>query len=180
MSSKGMDRRPGGWWENKVPLEYAPELSTDPLDTHETSTRRAEALELARTIHEIMRLCIPSAETNGGLRRFRAGYLRFLALAWVTAPEMFEGQTVRDLAALLGVPPSSIGDHAAHWRKVLAGEHSEAPQAHANPSTTCATFTTGSSNDLRNSGARVLPAKKPSPGSARRTGSIVRTDPQSY
>lgn len=174
----GPDYTPSGsWWRNKVPIhllsdlaDEAPEQLAEPGDA-----ARLIALAVAKT----MQLCIPSADNNGGARRWKAGYLRWIALAWVCNPEMFQERTVRELAASLGVPRASLGDHVAHWQRVLAGEHAHWPGAETS-STTCASFDKSTTNDLRKlssvKNARVLPSKTPSRGSAERARSFMRIE----
>ncbi len=171
-----------------ISLDQCPDLAHFDVDEHETSRPMREdiaaALDLGRGIRAIMHLCVPSAGSNGGSRRFVSGYVRFLALAWVAVPDLFTERTDKELARSFGVSRQRFEFHVAYWQRVLAGEHAAGPaiplRAAAPVKVVNLLQKTGRNGPSAQNRARVLPSKKRPAGSARATGSIVRLDPESY
>jgi hypothetical protein len=112
-----MRRKATGWWDNKVPFDHAHIEDQRPF---------AEDLRVPGAISAIraaMQACVPAATNNGGLRRYRAGFVRFLALAWVCNREGFQERNEKEFARSMGLTQQCFDHHVGHWRRMFAGEH---------------------------------------------------------
>ncbi len=80
------------------------------------------AEDLQRVVRGLLCLMLPPA-SYGGSRRFEAGYLRFLALAWVMSPELLGERSEEAVADRLGIERQTFNVQVHAMRALLAGKH---------------------------------------------------------
>lgn len=117
--SQGMDRRPGGWWGNKVHIDQVREEDLLPLAETFAEFGEQRSMDVVRAV---FLLCF----REGGPVRgdpWRAAYVRLCALAWYCCRPIIRERTLEQFARARGVPKSTLGNQVIAVQRVLAGEH---------------------------------------------------------
>jgi hypothetical protein len=115
-----------------------------------------------------LQLTIPPTTSCGARRRWRAGFARYVALAWVCNRGMITERTEAEFARGVGVSQQRLSYHVRYWQRLLAGEQPARATGEGDP-------TGGTCKSVR-----VLSRTRHSSGSAQRACSIVRINPEDY
>jgi hypothetical protein len=83
----------------------------------ELLSAKVDAVDIFR---RILIQCMPPAGAYRGGRRWKAGYNRMVAFAWLAAPEIFVGMTEADVAQSIGISRRMFCTHLATLRTELA------------------------------------------------------------